>query len=107
MVGGMDPLTQDQVEAIERAAADQDDFLATASLARQRRAVADWSIWEAVVVQGLSVRRTARALHLKRGLVRMAIGRVSRELERDPLAPAVVEDLQLYPPRSWEGTAGQ
>jgi hypothetical protein len=98
----MDPLTQDQVAAVERAADDIDRYHGCVALMRQRRDVADWSIWELVVVQGLSVRGAASVLHLKRGLVRMAIGRVSDQLKDDPGTDLAEPALQLYPPLSWE-----
>ncbi len=100
----MDPLSPDQVEALERAADDVDRFHGCEALTRRRRDVADWSLWEAVVIQGVPLRRAASILHLKRGLVRMALGRVRQQLERDPTKALADPALQLYPPQSWEGT---
>jgi hypothetical protein len=98
----MNPLSQDQVAAVERAADDVDRYHGCVALMRRRRDVADWSIWELVVVQGVPVRRAADVLHLKRGLVRMAIGRVSAQLKDDPAPELVQPAPQLYPPLSWE-----
>jgi hypothetical protein len=98
----MNPLTQDQLAAVERAADDVDRYHGCVALMRRRRDVADWSIWELVVVQGLPVRRAADVLHLKRGLVRMAIGRVTAQLKDDPGTDPVEPVLQLYPPLTWE-----
>jgi hypothetical protein len=98
----MDPLSQDQLAAVERAADDVDRYHGCVALMRRRRDVADWSIWELVVVQGLPVRRAAVVLHLKRGLVRMAIGRVTAQLKDDPGTELAEPALQLYPPLSWQ-----
>lgn len=76
----MDPLTQDQVEALERAAQDTDRHMESAALARQRRDVADWSVWECIAVQGVPLRTTARMVNLSRKRTRSAMARVSREL---------------------------
>ncbi len=100
-MGCMNPLQQDQVLAIERAAVDVDRLMGTRALERRRSDCADWSIWEAVVVQGVPVRRAAQMLHLGRQQVRGALRRVQRQLrdaEADVEAHAA---LQLYPPRSW------
>ncbi len=98
----MNPLTQDQLAAVERAADDVDRYHGCVALMHRRRDVADWSIWELVVVQGLPVRRAAVVLHLKRGLVRMAIGRVSAQLKEDPCTGLAEPAPQLYPPLTWE-----
>ncbi len=98
----MNPLQQDQLAALERAALDVDRLMGCRALERQRSDVADWSIWEAVVVQGVPVRRAASMLHLGRQQVRGALRRVQRQL-RAAEAPGEREAaLQLYPPRSWE-----
>lgn len=98
----MNPLTQDQVAAVERAADDVDRYHGCVALMRQRRDVADWSIWELVVVQGVPVRRAASILSLKRGLVRMALGRVTAQLKDDDGTELAEPALQLYPPLTWE-----
>jgi hypothetical protein len=101
-MGYMNPLQQDQVRAMERAAIDVDRLMGCRALARQRSDVADWSIWEAVVVQGVPVRRAAAMLHLGRQQVRCALRRVNRQLREVEPSGELEASLQLYPPRSWE-----
>ncbi len=100
-MGCMNPLQQDQVLALERAASDVDRLMGVRALERQRSDVADWSIWEAVVVQGVPVRRAAQMLHLGRQHVRGALRRVGRQLRTAELDMEPEQALQLYPPRSW------
>jgi trimethylamine:corrinoid methyltransferase-like protein len=101
----MNPLEQDQVRALERAAVDVDRLMGVRALERQRSDVADWSIWEAVVIQGVPVRRAASMLHLGRQQVRSALRRVRRQLNSVGLDTEPEQNLQLYPPGSWSETA--
>ncbi len=98
----MCPLAQDQVAALERAARDVDRMMEARALERRHSKTADWSLFEAVAVQGVPVRQAARAVGLKRGHVRLALGRVREELGRRAAPPVEQPALQLYPPRSWE-----
>lgn len=97
----MNPLQQDQVLAMERAALDVDRLMGCRALERRRSDCADWSIWEAVVVQGVPVRRAAAMLHLGRQQVRCALRRVGRQLRDVEPDNELEASLQLYPPQSW------
>lgn len=98
----MDPLTQDQVAALERAARDVDRMMETHALWQQRCWVVDWSLFEVVAIQGVPVRQVARDVALGRGHVRKALARVREELSRSEGANVDEDALQLYPPRTWE-----
>jgi hypothetical protein len=76
----MDPLTQDQVAALDRAALDVDRLMESEATSLRLQRVVEWSLWEAVVIQGVPERQTARAVALGRRRVRSAVHRVRLDL---------------------------